>query len=293
MIHPSTSNQGPTEEWAEVGDLRVRYLDWGGSGPPVMALHGLASSANWYDLVAPRLREQYRIIAPDQRGHGQTTQAAEGYDWQTLAGDVIGLVDHLGFPRVAVFGHSWGAGVALNVAARFPDRVAALGLIDGGFSRSTGTSSSWEEVRSRATPRDVSGTRQEFLERLRTQLSFCWNDQVERIVQTMVYEDQDGQMRDILRQENHIQVMRSMWEEPASDVYAKISCPTVIIPAGPMPERANSERSRVKQERVEAAGNDIANSRVRWIPETVHDIGYHKPEELASVIKEFLGDTTF
>lgn len=292
MNRPSTSNQGPAENWAEVGDLRVRYLDWGGSGPPVMALHGLASSANWYDLVAPRLREQYRIIAPDQRGHGQTTQAPGGYDWQTLAGDVIALMDHLGLPRVAVFGHSWGAGVALNVAARFPDRIAALGLIDGGVSRSRDTSSSWEEVRAGVTPRDVSGTREEFLERLRTQLSFCWNDEVERIVQTMVYEDRDGQMQDILRRENHIQVMRAMWEEPSSDSYPKISCPTMIIPAGPLPERANSERAQVKQERVAAAGKEIANSRVRWIPETVHDIGYHKPEELASVIKEFLADST-
>ena len=286
-----TSNQGPPEKWANVGDLRVRYLDWGGSGRPVMALHGLASSAHWYELVASSLREQYRIIAPDQRGHGQTTQASDGYDWPTLTGDIIGLMDHLGFPRMAVFGHSWGAGVALNVAARFPDRVAALGLIDGGFSRSAGTTSSWEEARARATPRDVSGTREEFLERLRTQLSFCWNKQVERIVQTMVYEDQEGQIQDILRPENHIQVMRAMWEGSGSDAYSKISCPTVIIPAGPTPDRALSERSLLKQERVEAAGKGIANSRVRWIPETVHDIGYHKPEELAAVIKEFLAET--
>lgn len=288
-----TSNQGPPEKWANVGDLRVRYLDWGGSGRPVMALHGLASSAHWYELVASSLREQYRIIAPDQRGHGQTTQASDGYDWPTLTGDIIGLMDHLGFPRMAVFGHSWGAGVALNVAARFPDRVAALGLIDGGFSRSAGTTSSWEEARARATPRDVSGTREEFLERLRTQLSFCWNEQVERIVQTMVYEDQEGQIQDILRPENHIQVMRAMWEGSGSDAYSKISCPTVIIPAGPTPDRALSERSLLKQERVEAAGKGIANSRVRWIPGTVHDIGYHKPEELAAVIKEFLAETEF
>jgi len=253
-----------------------------------MLLHGLASSAHWYDLVAPQLRDQYRIIAPDQRGHGQTTQANSGYDWGTLARDIVGLMDHLDIPSVAVFGHSWGASVALNVAARFPDRVFALGLIDGGVPRRSGTNSTWEEVKARATPRDVSGTRQEFLERLRTQLSFCWNDQVERIVQTMVYEDAKGQIQDILRPENHIQVMRAMWEEPASDFYPLISCPTIIIPAGPTPERASSERAKLKQQGVEAAAKSIVNSRVRWIPETIHDIGYHKPEELAQVIREFL-----
>ena len=66
------------EKWAEVGDLSVRYLDWGGDGPPVLALHGLASSANWYDLVSPLLKQNYRVIAPDQRGHGKTTQALAG-----------------------------------------------------------------------------------------------------------------------------------------------------------------------------------------------------------------------
>ena len=80
---PQVTNGPPVEGWAEVRDLRVRYLDWGGDGPPVLALHGLASSAHWFDLVAPLLRDRYRIIAPDQRGHGQTTQAPSGYDWRS------------------------------------------------------------------------------------------------------------------------------------------------------------------------------------------------------------------
>ena len=69
--------------------LRVRYFDWGGGGPPVLALHGLASSAHWYDLLAPELRERFRIIAPDQRGHGRTTQAPEGYDGPSVAADAM------------------------------------------------------------------------------------------------------------------------------------------------------------------------------------------------------------
>jgi len=284
-------DRAAAECWADIGGIQVRYLDWGGQGKPVILLHGLASSANWYDLVAPHLRNDYRVIAPDQRGHGQTTQAGSGYDWGTLTKDVVGLMDELALAKAAVFGHSWGANVALNVAARAPDRVYALGLIDGGTSRGSGARESWEEVRARARPRNISGTREEFLDRLRTQLSFCWSEQVERIVQTMVYEDGEGAMQDILRPENHIQVMRAMWEEPASLAYPNILCPTVIIPAGPAPQQTGGERALVKQERVAAAEQAIKNSRVRWIPETVHDIGYHKPEELAQVIREFLDES--
>ncbi len=291
----NTDNQplpAATEHWAQIGALDVRYLDWGGEGPPLLALHGLASSAHWYDLVAPYLRSKHRVIAQDQRGHGQTSQANNGYDWQTLTSDAVGLLDHLGISRASVFGHSWGATVALNLAARFPDRVSALGLIDGGVSRSNTPSNepaqTWDQVKARIRPRDVSGTRQEFLHRLQTQLSFCWNEQIERVVQTMVYEDQDGQIQDILRPENHLQVMRAMWEEPTSAIYNKVACPTIIIPAGPTPERADTERAIAKRAGVEAASRSIRQSQVRWIPETVHDIGYHKPQELAEVMLEFL-----
>ena len=282
----------PAGRWARIGNLDVRYLDWGGEGPPVLVLHGLASSAHWYDLVAPYLQSQHRVIAPDQRGHGQTSQATSGYDWQSLAADAVGLLNYLDITRASVFGHSWGATVALNVAVRFPDRVTALGLIDGGISRRNTAGNTpaqtWDQVKARVRPRDVSGTRQQFLDRLREQLSFCWDDRVERIVQTMVYEDQHGQIQDILRPENHLQVMQAMWEEPTSAVYDQIACPTLIIPAGPTPERANTERALAKRAGVEGAARSIRQSRVRWIPETVHDIGYHKPQELAEVMLEFL-----
>ena len=291
----NTDNQSlpePTEHWSQIGALDVRYLDWGGEGTPLLALHGLASSAHWYDLVVPYLRSKHRVIAPDQRGHGHTSQANTGYDWQSLASDAVGLLDHLGIPKASVFGHSWGATVALNLAVRFPDRVSALGLIDGGISRSNRPSNepaqTWDQVKARVRPRDVTGTRQEFLHRLQTQLSFCWNDQIERIVQTMVYEDQNGQIQDILRPENHLQVMRAMWEEPTSAIYNQVACPTLIIPAGPTPERANTERAMAKRAGVEAASQSIRQCQVRWIPDTVHDIGYHKPQDLAEVMLEFL-----
>ena len=278
----------PAENWATVGDLQVRYLDWGGDGAPVMLMHGLASSAHWYELAAGYLRGKYRLLAADARGHGQTTQADCGYDWQTLAEDAVGLMDHIGFTRAAVFGHSWGATVALNVAARFPERVSGLGLIDGGASATGGLREPWETVRARVRPRDVSGTREQFLARLRRQLHFCWNEQVERIVQTMVYEDGDGQIQDILRPENHLQVMRAMWEEPASSCYFQVACPTIIIPAGPRSGQEESRRAIQKRERVAAAQATIKCCQVCWIEDTVHDIGYHRPGELARVMDEFL-----
>ena len=284
-----TVSGGPVEHWADVGDLRMRYLDWGGDGPPVVALHGLASSSHWYDIVIPLLRGHYRIIVPDQRGHGQTTQATTGYDWSTLSGDVARLMDHVGMDKAAVLGHSWGGNVATNMAALYPDRVNRVVMIDGGFlggqnSRDT----NWEEFSQRVRPRDVSGKREEFLDRLRVQLADCWSDDLERIVQTMVYEDAEGQIRDILHPDNHAQVIRAMWDQPPATVLPRITCPAMIVAAGPTPDRAGSDFASRREEMVTAAAGFLKDGQVHWIPNTIHDIGYHKPVELAGLIKIFI-----
>ena len=280
----------PEEKWADVRDLRMRYMDWGGDGPPVLALHGLASSAHWYDIVAPLLKDRYRIIAPDQRGHGQTTQAAAGYGWHSVASDAVGLLDVLGIERAILFGHSWGGNVAVSTAAHFPERVNGLVMIDGGFfSPQMLPGATWEAFSQRLSPRDVSGTRAEFLARMSGQLAMCWNDEVERIVQTMVYE-KDGQIYDILRPDNQAQVIRAMWDDPASDAWPRITCPALIVPAGPPPERVNTEFALNRRRMVNMAADAIPDCRVNWIPETIHDIGYHKPQELAEAILGFMDE---
>lgn len=279
-----------SERWVEIDDLRVRCLDWNSDGSvPVLALHGLASSAHWYDIVCPLMPSTFRILAPDQRGHGQTTQAASGYDWDTLAKDMINILDYMGIDKIGVIGHSWGATVAIALAACYPARITSLTIIDGGFGRSNSNSDEdWDTIRRTTFPRNVSGTRQEFLDRIRKQLDCCWNGEVERIVQTMVWEDEFGQMHDILHPDNHIQVMKAMWERPASDMWGEVVCPSMIIPAGPLPVSGHMERFWNKQSRVALASKGLRASRVHWIQETIHDIGYHRPDYLVDVISSFL-----
>ncbi len=229
------------------------------------------------------------MIAPDQRGHGQTTQAPSGYDWQTLASDAAGLMDHLGVEQALVLGHSWGGHVASNLAARFPDRVSRLVMIDGGFQDGhLLPDASWESFKSRFGPRDVSGTKDQFLSRLRIQMADSWAEDLERTVLSMVYEDEQGLIRDILQPDNHAQVLEAMWGEPPSMVLPRIECPTLIVPAGPSPERANSEYAKMREIMVAAASEITGNCTVRWISNTIHDIGYHKPDDLSQVIREFI-----
>ena len=285
----SPINANPVSHAVEVGDLTMHYLDWCGGGAPMLALHGLASSGHWYRRVAPHLAGDYRIVAPDQRGHGATSQAPSGYDWQTLAEDAIGLLDYLDIHQAAVLGHSWGGHVASNLAMRFPDRVNKLVMIDGGFQDGhLMPTPTWEAFQQRLAPRLVAGTRDEYLRRLADNLWFCWGDDLAEIALTMVYEGPDGQMHDILRPEHHAQVLESMWNEPPSVALPRITVPTLVVAAGSRAERANSQFSRQREVMVAAAEEALPNGRIHWIPETVHDIGYDKPAELAAVVREFL-----
>ena len=288
MQGPVPGKQLPAERWAEVGSLRMRYLDWGGGGAPVLALHGLASSAHWYDILAPFLRERFRTVAPDQRGHGCTTQAADGYGWRSLASDAVGLLDMLGIEQAVLLGHSWGGNVAVGTAAQFPARVRALVLIDGGFvGPEMVPGGTWEDFSRRFAPRDVSGTRSDFLARISGQLEVCWNSEVERIVQPMVYE-RDGQTYDILRPENQARILRAMWDDPTSGYWPRIGCPALMVPAGSGPPETDRDFARDRRRLVKLAADAIPGCRVHWIPDTLHDIGYHRPRELAEAILEFV-----
>jgi len=282
----------PAEGWLNSNGIRMHYLDWGGAGPPLVALHGLASSCHWYDLVLPHIADGFRCIALDQRAHGLSDQPSSGYDWSTLAADVIGALDQMRFDRVALVGHSWGSSVALNTAALHPDRVARLILVDGGFfdGRRLLPGTTWESYKARLRPRDIYGPRERYLRALKEELAGCWNREIERIVMTMVRMDPDGTVHERLEPGNHEQVLRAMWDEPPSAAFPRLQCPTLIVAAAPKETPENAPFLQRRRDAVAASQSAIRDCTVQWIQDSAHDIGYYKPRELAIAIRSFLAD---
>lgn len=277
------------DRWLKVGDMDMHYLDWGGTGEPVVALHGLASSSHWYDLVIPHLTDGFKVVALDQRAHGQTGQPSTGYDWDTLAGDVVGALDELGIERAAILGHSWGASVALSVAALHPDRVSALALIDGGFGAGPRSPDmTWEDFKARLSPRDIYGPAGRYLGALQRQFDHCWSDELEHMVMSMVGINSDGTTYERLQPGNHEQVLWAMWSDPTSRKLPQVQCPTILVVAERRPRGDNEEFLRRRQEQVNAAQAIIPNCQVAWIADSSHDIGYEKPKELADALASFL-----
>jgi pimeloyl-ACP methyl ester carboxylesterase len=106
---------------------------WPGTGPTVVAVHGLtANHTCWYPL-AEALGGTCRLIAYDLRGRGDSDKPKSGYSLADHAADLLGLLDHFGLPRAIVMGHSLGAGLGVWFAAHHPERVDRLVLVDGGL----------------------------------------------------------------------------------------------------------------------------------------------------------------
>jgi epoxide hydrolase A/B len=105
------------------------YVAEAGKGPLVVLCHGFPESwYSWRHQLVALAEAGFHVVAPDQRGYGQTDkpEAIEQYTLLHLVGDVVGLLDALGAPTAVVAGHDWGAPVAWHAALLRPDRVRAV-----------------------------------------------------------------------------------------------------------------------------------------------------------------------
>ena len=110
--------------YAHLGALRCHYLDQG-SGPVLLLLHGLGSSARDWEKQMHAFSARFRVIAPDLRGFGASSRMGP-YSIEQFAADAWGLLDQLGIERFHLLGYSMGGAVALQMALAQPARVARL-----------------------------------------------------------------------------------------------------------------------------------------------------------------------
>ncbi len=129
--------QDATDRFLRAGTLNLHYLEWGTeSATPLILLHHVSSHAHTWDQFASRMSRDYRVLALDMRGHGDSQWAGEGnYTTEHYASDVAALVERLNLEKVIVLGGSLGGRVALVYAAQHPQRAAALIMEDVGAVR--------------------------------------------------------------------------------------------------------------------------------------------------------------
>lgn len=122
-------------EFIKVNGVTINYLDWGGTGDPVLFLHGFPGSAHNFDEMAPKFVDRFRVLGLTRRGHGQSEKVDTGYDVDTRVEDIRQFLDALKIERVNLIGFSAAGDELTRFAGLYPQRTIKLVYLDAAYDR--------------------------------------------------------------------------------------------------------------------------------------------------------------
>ena len=281
----------PKDHQVSLRGLNFHYREWGGNGPPLVLLHGLASNSRIWDLSAPLLTSHFTVYALDQRGHGQTDGPPHGYDFESVCSDLHAFSQHLKLERPLLAGHSWGGNVVLQYAVNYPRSAAGTIMVDGGtIEICSMPGMNWDNAQVRMAPPDFTGmTWDGLLDRVKNgDLGTLWGPEVEEFFRSNFHIGPAGEVSPCLTRENHMQCVRALWEHKPSQLFRHVDAPVLIVPAWREPKsdrEALFTNSKVRL--VNLARDLLKDCQVHWMEDSIHDIPLQRPQELANAITAF------
>lgn len=120
------------ERFVETNGVRLNVLDWGGTGPALVLVHGYGDSPHVFDDIAPLFTDRFHVVAYARRGHGKSS-GGESFSSATLAADLMGVMDSLGIAKANLAGWSMGGNEITAAAGLYPDRVEKIVYLDGAY----------------------------------------------------------------------------------------------------------------------------------------------------------------
>jgi pimeloyl-ACP methyl ester carboxylesterase len=255
--------------------LRLHAITHGPAPARFLLVHGLASNARMWDGVGNELAARgHGSLAVDLRGHGRSPKPDDGYDFETVAGD---LLPHL-TDRPVVVGQSYGGNVVVALAARHPELVRGVVCIDGGAIDMRQRFAAIDEAVAAMRPpyemfEGIAADVQE------THLRATHADWPETGIQGAMacWQIVDGGIRSILTWPRHRQIIEAMWHEPPTELFPKIEVPVLFLVASARMLPA-----------VEAAVDALHDGRAVFLEGAHHDVHAQRPLEVADHLLSFL-----
>jgi pimeloyl-ACP methyl ester carboxylesterase len=281
-----------TDLFLTINHMRYHAIDWGRpqGAQPILLAHGLASNAKIWNFVAPGLAEHFRVIAIDQRSHGLTDPPPDGdYSFNAMCSDLHALCAELQFARPIIVGHSWGASVALEYAARYPSETAGIIMVDGGFA-GMGQRMTWEETEQRLAPPRLAGTPlAAFRERAKGFMGDLYTDERFEAMLGNFEVRADGTIAPHLAFENHMKIVRAMWEQDPTVLYSSITCPALFLPCVPSEPHDDTTVEMLKWKRSSAQmiSELMPHAKFDWLTDSIHDVPVQKPQLVIEKISSF------
>jgi non-heme chloroperoxidase len=272
------------------GGVSLHARDWGvpdddGLGLPFLCVHGLASNCRMWDGVASRLVDLgHPVVAVDLRGHGRSDKPADGYDFATLAADLVDVLDGLGWQRALVVGQSMAGNLVLELAVRAPARVAGVAGVDGGAIDLQRRWPAWDDCAAALAPPRLEGTPRADLEARLRRAHPDWSEEGRDAFLANFETLADGTIRPWLTFDRHLRLLRALWEQRPATLLVRLALPALLVVADDGGERVESKR-----EEVELARAALPTLAVRWFSPADHDVHVQRPVEVADVLHEHLG----
>jgi pimeloyl-ACP methyl ester carboxylesterase len=204
-----------------------------GKGKHILCLHGLTANCRCWDVIAASLTPDHSITAVDFRGRGLSDKPTTGYSWQHHVEDIFSVLEDLGLNRTVLMGHSLGAYVSMAFAAKYPDRVEKLILLDGGGEL---TQAHWDRIDLVIKPSldrlgQIFPSFEAYIENMKkAPILQPWSPAIEDYFR---YESEDlgGGVRSRIHPDHIREEIRNTRKMTPSEYYAKITCPVLLVRA--------------------------------------------------------------
>lgn len=293
MPYPDSSHI-PESRFYFSRSLRLHYLDWGNPDAPLLVLlHGGLEHAHVWDQVALQLRENWHVVVPDLRGHGDSDWSSGcAYSIPDFVPDIAALMEELGNQPATLVAHSLGGNIAIHYTAAFPERVERLCVIEG-----LGSSPKVRAERD-LTPRP--GQLRNWVEKVRgldkqqTSRYASLEAAVDRLMGHDPLVDRttalhacthglrpadDGQFRWKYDPKVRGSGAADVASPEASDLWQVIDCPTLLI---------YGEKSWASNPQKDGRFRHFRNARIISVEGAGHNVHHHQPAAFMECLREFL-----
>lgn len=238
--------------------IQIQLAVWEGKGKQILCIHGLTANFRFWDCLASALSRQHRVIAMDLRGRGLSDKPHTGYSIEHHCKDILALMNDRGLEHPVLMGHSLGAFISLVFAAKHPQRVDRLILVDGGGKLSE---TQMAKVFAGIKPSldrlgQVFPTFDAYVS-LMKQAPFLqpWNSYMEAYFRYEV-EEVEGGLRSRVHPKHIEEETINLKKEDSTQFYSRVTCPTLILRA--------TKGMLAKDDLV--LPEDVANRMVKEIP---------------------------
>jgi pimeloyl-ACP methyl ester carboxylesterase len=271
------------EGWLERDGVRLHWREWPAAAEPrepsLFCLHGLSSNSMYWGRLAARFPHR-RVVALDQRSHGLSDRPPEGYTNADLSGDAAFAIRELGLDRPLVLGHSWGASVALGVAA-LPDTPAGgLVHLDGPL-RAFSNLMSWEQASVvMQPPLKRYFELDEAFDEQRAYLEGGWGDDLRQFVESGLMRDGDA-YRLPLTAEVRLQILRELFYTDFDELWRRVDGLPVVVAIA---ERAPEPIASWKRSNADEVARLASHAEIEWF-DSAHDIPLHLPDQVAATVE--------